>query len=263
MNATTNNQPPPRKISSTSAPGIRPPTTFAESDALRRRVQQIAVAQRFARAEQRIEAEKVRRLAEWSAASRQYMDTEREMDKLFTSTRQQVRSDHLGSLLAAAQLEIQRCVPSLQDAVQTLSSLTGTNISGASIQKVSSIKKTFTFKSLNRLITPQMQADGGRLTQLSDKITAILDEARDIQQGPIVRELRQLLDRMVLKLNGAASIMKFLSEKTISVSSDVLMAKMLKQAADEEQSAKLFGGNGDGVDNEADDKEDRENISPL
>lgn len=135
MNATTNNQP-PRKNSAPSAPANRPATTFAESDELRRVAQLVAVARSSAQAEQRIESEMLARLAEWSAAARYYMDTECQIAELYKHAKPHARSEYMDNLLTAASLEIKRCVPSLEEAVRTLSALTGTNISGPSIKKV-------------------------------------------------------------------------------------------------------------------------------
>lgn len=49
---------------------------------------------------------------------------------------QQQRSDHLCSLLTAANLEIPRSTVCMREAVKTLDGLSGTNISRESIQKV-------------------------------------------------------------------------------------------------------------------------------
>lgn len=115
---------------------IRPETPFEECDKLRQRVQEIAIHQRKSAIEQRIEVEMERRLAEWSAHAGQYMVAEQRLTQLRQLANQQVRSDHLRTILTAAKFEMQRCTPGIKEAFGMLSQLTGTNISRESMQKV-------------------------------------------------------------------------------------------------------------------------------
>lgn len=122
--------------SSASSTSCKPATSFDESDRLRQRIQAIAFRQRKAAIEQRIEAERERRIAEWSTVAAQYMATEQRLAQMCQLAQQQVRSDHLLTMLTAAQFEMQRSVQTLRDTDATLRQLSGTNISRESMQKV-------------------------------------------------------------------------------------------------------------------------------
>lgn len=113
------------------------PTSASETDSLRRRLQEAAVRQHRLAVEQRTERELQRRQAEWSAQVVQYMAAERRLQRLRQLAVQQVRSDNSLLLLAAAKLEVQRCTVGAREAVKLLAELSGTNIGGASIEKVS------------------------------------------------------------------------------------------------------------------------------
>lgn len=89
--------------------------------------------------EQRTERELQRRQAEWSAQVMQYMEAEQRLQRLRQLAVQQVRSDNSLLLLAAAKLEVQRCSVGAREAVKLLAELSGTNIGGASIEKVSEL----------------------------------------------------------------------------------------------------------------------------
>lgn len=115
------------------------PTSTSETDSMRRRLQEAAVRQHRIAVEQRTERELQRRQAEWSAQVMQYMEAEQRLQRLRQLAVQQVRSDNSLLLLAAAKLEVQRCSVGAREAVKLLAELSGTNIGGASIEKVSEL----------------------------------------------------------------------------------------------------------------------------
>lgn len=137
MNATF--QPPSRPPGGSGTSGTSSgagSTPFADADRLRLRLQQLAVRQRQAGVEQRVERERRRRLAEWSQLAGRYMAAERQLHAVRQLAVEQVRSDQLDGLLAGAKLEVQRHVGGVREAAAVLGRLAGTNISGASMEQV-------------------------------------------------------------------------------------------------------------------------------
>lgn len=102
-------------------------------------------------------------------------------------------------------------------------------------------------------------SDTDRLTHLATVLSQLLEDGQHIDQGAVVREFRQTIDRMVQKLDGAAANVKFLSKKSVRVASDVLMAKMLLDARDD---ADDQADDADG-DVSVDVANDLENIAPA
>lgn len=71
------------------------------------------------------------------------------------------------------------------------------------------------------------------MAHLADTIALLIDGGQHFNQAPVVREFKQLITRLAQNLDEADASVKYLSEKTITVSSDVLMAKSLKPATEE------------------------------
>lgn len=109
----------------------------------------------------------------------------------------------------------------------------------------------------------QFKDDSARLLQMADTIAVLVDGGQHLNQGPVVREFNQIIQRVSQNLNETVSNVKYLSEKTITVSSDVLMAKLLKpiavDVADEMDDEEKADNNGMFAHKT---KENIENVSP-
>lgn len=77
-------------------------------------------------------------------------------------------------------------------------------------------------------------SDTDRLRHLVTMVSQLLDDGQHIDQGAVVREFKQSIERVLQKLESAATSVKFMSEKSVRVASDVLMAKMLADTRDED-----------------------------
>lgn len=68
-----------------------------------------------------------------------------------------------------------------------------------------------------------------RIDQLSDTLKEIVDNSSHINQGKIVRQFQEKLSDMAQSLAVTESNAKYLSMKTINVTSDVLLAKLVNK----------------------------------
>lgn len=211
-------------------------TTLTESESLRFKLQQIAHAQRARTIERRLHDGLRRRVREWNDTVHCYMDAVRRLAQLHELAVRAVRSEHLIRCLKGANVEIVRVRSRFLLVGEMLCDLSGININAESIETVYTHNSfrvhTSIFKYKINPTILQVRNNTNRISQLTATLTEIAQNSNHINQGEKVREFQQKISGLANEnLKASESNAKYISRKTINVSSDLMMAKLVAEVA--------------------------------